>query len=742
MAIATVTSLCIICVELPLLPVLLVGVPIGAVLLFAYVWSIYRLAKLPNVKGPSSESEISEEENVGSNDPADSMADSEEISGEWEKITAAGPRPSGSIHGADGCADAPLPDSVPSEQEIMVSSIQSRTTSRDLRILICEFVRAHRNNSIVCERQIEPQLESELRVLLNANLQMNEFSIPQSIAKEVSQDAKIDAFVDALKNNADAIDSKCEACFASAIRKSILPDDSNLLGSIPNKLLGDYFICDRFSPVPPPPMPPQSHMQNIYERVNDFINDSGEVNADEIGHTMLVLANDIKNEEDSNLRLEKMTLLGRLKSLHRNHDLQTQLYLIKVPIPKTISNLASFRKAATETGRSPTDAELRRIALQAWIYPVRQGSVGSCFATAPLINLQMNNPDRMLMLITEIFAKGSMERQTMGHAKVEIAVNRHEQPHRNQPLFKSLQYAMVRTVADASHLMGYRDLDPSSFAGRSSVEELNKAMAKVNAHLRATGGNHSPLPMVTWTPPTYDSNTQIYAGKGGWNNGLNGSWIAHYGIGGDSSIPMADFSEFEVITRLLNSCRNSCDQKTQKHIAEAIGHITKIEQMYGGTDVSACKRIYVEGGGWIKGPMKAIGGHAPIFSNVTKNCTSADEVFLHWFPVMVNAAKKKLTRALVCSTKHVFNLVLDMSKVLMDNLTSSDLSTILNHIKEGNEILFIDPNWNGWRGIGIRYSADANKYILFGQGNSGAKMDIDPSDKNWESFFKDLFSFK
>jgi hypothetical protein len=660
--------------------------------------------------------------------------------------------PTGRIDGRTGTYASSSGPVIP-EQEI-ISSIQSTTTPRNLRILICAFVHAHKNNLTFYGRQATPQLESELRVFLRQNLQRNRFKLPKSIAG-LGQDKGIDAFIDALKSNADAIDSKCEIDFANDIRCSIPPNISDLLDGIPNQLIGDYFISDRLFPALPPPPPPQSHMQNIYEMVNGFVTESGEINVNEIGHTMFILANDIKNEKNDDLRLEKKALLGRLKILHGNRDLQMQLCLIKAPIPDAISRLGSFREATASTENGLTNAWLRRIALQAWIYPVRQeDSVGSCFATAPLNNLQMNNPVRMLTLIIEILASGSLERQTKGRAKVKIAANGYEQPQPNQPPFKSLQYAIVRTVADASHLMGHRNLHSSSFASGPIVKNLNKAMAKVNAHLSGTGGSHSPLPTVTWTPPTYDSNVQI------WRSECNGTWIAHYSIGGSPSIPMTDFSEIDALYNQLNGHYKACNRiLTKYYIAKAMRYITKIRQMYDETEATSPERVRLTEGGWIRGPMQAIGccdvsikmhdeteitARKLILSDgdnvLARSYTTADGVFRHWFPAMVSAAKNKLTRALAGSSRHVYNLVLDMSKALMDKLTPPDLDAILSYIRKGNEILFIDPNWEGCRGIGIRYSEETKRYILFEQIDEGTKTDIAPSDKNWKWLFKDLYA--
>ncbi|MDR3316671.1 MAG: hypothetical protein LBS68_01160 [Puniceicoccales bacterium] len=646
--------------------------------------------------------------------------------------------PTGGTAGCTGTyASSPRP--VIPEQEI-ISSIQSTTTPRDLRILICAFVRAHKDNFTVYGKPAAPQLESELRTLLGENLQRNGNNVPRSI-QGANQEAKINAFIDALKSNADAIDSKCEIDFANDIRYSIPTDIADLLDGIPNQLLGNYFIFDKFFPESPPPPPPQSNIRNFYERVHGFITNNGEVRVDEIGHTMFILANDIKKEQNDDLRLEKKALLGRLKILHGNRDLQMQLCFIKAPIPEAISRLGSFREATAIAGRDLENAELRRIALQAWIYPVRQGPVSSCFATAPLNNAQMNNPARMLILIIEILASGSMERQTKEHAKIKIAVNSYEQPQPNQQPFKGVQDALVRTIADASHLMGYRDLNPSSFSSRSPVENLNKAMTKVNACLSNTEGSYSPFPTIIWTPPAYDFNAQEYCPNNSRANGDHGAWIAHYSIDGNPSVPMTDFSGIDAIHEQLKGLYNACNLKTvRQQITKAIGCITKIRQMYGGAETSSRKRVHVQGGGRANGSMKAMGGDMAIYSPLKNRYTTADGVFRHWFPAMANAAKNKMTRVLVHGIDHIYNLVLDMSQALMNKLNHSDPDAVLNYIKKGNEILFIDSNGEGLRGIGIRYSPDADNYILFAQTDRGTKTDIDPSDENWECLFKDLYA--
>ncbi|MDR2396761.1 MAG: hypothetical protein LBD69_02830 [Puniceicoccales bacterium] len=84
-------------------------------------------------------------------------------------------------------------------------------------------------------------------------------------------------------------------------------------------------------------------------------------------------------------------------------------------------------QAIRETLGLPPDApitakEAQQAALAALLAPLRQGNVGSCFATAVAINMHDTRPAEMLRDMAALIEKGYMERQN-GFARVQIPFN-------------------------------------------------------------------------------------------------------------------------------------------------------------------------------------------------------------------------------------------------------------------------------------------------------------------------------
>lgn len=114
-------------------------------------------------------------------------------------------------------------------------------------------------------------------------------------------------------------------------------------------------------------------------------------------------------------------LLHVLTLLHENKELQRRLINIDKP-----NSHKHAEKIIRDTLHLPsniaiTDAHTRRAILSAWLCMLRQ-NVGSCFATAPAIIVQKEQPELFLQDITELFTTGRLKR-TFGGVEYSVPLS-------------------------------------------------------------------------------------------------------------------------------------------------------------------------------------------------------------------------------------------------------------------------------------------------------------------------------
>jgi len=101
-------------------------------------------------------------------------------------------------------------------------------------------------------------------------------------------------------------------------------------------------------------------------------------------------------------------ILKALVSLHDNKGLRE--LLMKVTKPSSHHAEKILRDTLIiDASTTLTDAHARRAALSAWLCFLRQ-NVGSCFATAPAIIIQQEQPENLFQDIVDLFATGRMTR--------------------------------------------------------------------------------------------------------------------------------------------------------------------------------------------------------------------------------------------------------------------------------------------------------------------------------------------
>ena len=107
--------------------------------------------------------------------------------------------------------------------------------------------------------------------------------------------------------------------------------------------------------------------------------------------------------------LRREHLLGVLQRLYADTGLRTLLHGIARPTNHQHAERILRDTLGMPTGSSLTDAHARQAALTAWMSFLRQ-NVGSCFATAPAINIHTHQPELFLADVRELLNMGRLTR--------------------------------------------------------------------------------------------------------------------------------------------------------------------------------------------------------------------------------------------------------------------------------------------------------------------------------------------
>jgi hypothetical protein len=151
-----------------------------------------------------------------------------------------------------------------------------------------------------------------------------------------------------------------------------------------------------------------------------LINDSGELNTqlltqvvEHLKQHLYVLGPERQYDGPRNLHL-----LHVLEKLSSDKTVQRQLKLISRPQGHKIAEQVIRDTLLLPANQALTDVHAQRAALSAWMCFLRQ-NVGSCFATAPAILVQQEQPELLLKDIQELLGTGRIKRTFGG---VEYAV--------------------------------------------------------------------------------------------------------------------------------------------------------------------------------------------------------------------------------------------------------------------------------------------------------------------------------
>ncbi|MCB1134907.1 MAG: hypothetical protein KDK78_01460 [Chlamydiia bacterium] len=157
------------------------------------------------------------------------------------------------------------------------------------------------------------------------------------------------------------------------------------------------------------------NIQEVRELVNHLITDEGRLNP-----KALRKARDVIRQ-----RCYRLGPKRRLDSLRHEHMLRVLKILDSSPslvrqidqITKPFSNIHADTLIRDTLGLPPklpiTDADATRAVLAAWLTYLRQ-NVGSCFATAPAIIVQGEQPERLMKDLSDLISGGELSRTVLG----------------------------------------------------------------------------------------------------------------------------------------------------------------------------------------------------------------------------------------------------------------------------------------------------------------------------------------
>lgn len=153
---------------------------------------------------------------------------------------------------------------------------------------------------------------------------------------------------------------------------------------------------------------------------NLLINDEGELNLDQTQKVIKVLKEHCYllgpgNQYDAP---RNEHILHILQKIAQDKNLQRLLKLVSKPYSNPIADQIIRDTLLLPSNQSVTDAHARRAALSALLCYLRQ-NVGSCFATAPAILVQREQPELFLKDLNELLGTGRIKRTFGG---IEYAV--------------------------------------------------------------------------------------------------------------------------------------------------------------------------------------------------------------------------------------------------------------------------------------------------------------------------------
>ena len=455
-------------------------------------------------------------------------------------------------------------------------------------------------------------------------------------------------------------------------------------------------------------------------------------------------------------------LFVRLQRLLYNEDgLLNELKLIggrSLEEPKRrVEGLSIFASGPMDTN------ELRRLAIDAVIVEeVRQEpQVGSCFAAAPYIQMQADETALAMRICRQLLCEDGIALTNDRGATVFVPTNCYEFRGQGYGAAKILQHAIVRTLADASALCGYRPMDPSAEEFLVKIDEVGRMLRRIDPQIGKLSCDIA-----------YDSAAAcINPGAHNISSEIRGIWVPHITIEGDPELQsLVSNRAMAIIEKRVNGYESELQvllasrKKTLRdgegdggQLRDEIGRLSKkiTECQLALAKLSYLARSYrAVCGGWpdhIVNLLNAGTARPPVhLVFIGKQCyRNCEEVFAEWFRVMVAAAGEP-TKILICGIGHAYSISPVLSPRLMRAIkdarisgdTNGEFDRLIGEVKnDGKRIMFIDPNLEKIDGIGVGAFGSPPSVHLFVRRN-GMDYPFSPTTSGCDCFFRNLGVYK
>ncbi|MDR2576816.1 MAG: hypothetical protein LBC42_02080 [Puniceicoccales bacterium] len=376
------------------------------------------------------------------------------------------------------------------------------------------------------------------------------------------------------------------------------------------------------------------------------------------------------------------------------------------------------RIATLSTLQTPrTQVQIARLILASiFVEDVRQErGIGSCFAASALANAQAKFPWLLLKFLRDIWCDGQATAVSALDVTVTetVPANPYEKIDATLNPSHVLWHMATRTVADLTVAIGGRELDEAMGMFRRLVDELRDSLV-------AVGYPHAA--QLLYEPPSYDSTHFSETASGG-------TWTPHIGFPGDRTLrAVCDNGEHGILTeieRQLNAQRRAIEgvrplsDDERGKFTDAKVRISNLRACHIAIPMSTqpivgdqrisrthSPAICLSGGGSGLTAMRVLGKtmrrHSP-----PKSFTKAEDVFCHWFAIMKDPIFAEAPLILARGEGHAYNLKpilsVELTRALKDPAMTAErfLAEIVR--EEGTPALFIDPNWDGFVGVSIRW---------------------------------------
>ncbi|MDR0340263.1 MAG: hypothetical protein LBH53_01725 [Puniceicoccales bacterium] len=428
--------------------------------------------------------------------------------------------------------------------------------------------------------------------------------------------------------------------------------------------------------------------------------DQNKVNTEELDRCILslILAGDFATNA------EKQQLFVRLQKFRTDEDgIKSQLERIQGG-----DVLPAIFDLGITSGRSITTCELRRLAIKTVIIKVirQESGVGSCFAVAPLVYIQLTQPTKLMELLEKIVLQGNIP-ATHGGSLVLVPLNPYggTDGKRKAHRATALHRAIARTAADAS-----AQIAPGEKAFLTYANDLKNRIEKIEKLLPEAGITKYVL---TYDPPRFDTRVFCTTEKreDAAEKTERGAWVPHIRLGSGINLQSLDYlSALHILHEAAISHKKELEKlpkKTTPNHIQIEAKIDKTKELL--KELEDAQAAFVpKHGGLDTSVMEALLG-VKFSYDTAHTFTSTEDAFWHYFQVLVDSPGET-KRILAHAVGHSFTIAPELSPSLMKAIADAKAApsqrreifdSIVKRIKAGERVTFIDPQWEGVRGISI-----------------------------------------